>query len=186
MHILKTAARVFADEGIARASMSQVAKACNISKATIYHYYDCKEALLFDILDTYLKDLRDQLYNLSLDACTPDEQLGLFVREALIAYDGMDAEHKIQTEGITHLTEGRQSILKQYQRDMVTQLTAIIAQIAPERFDGDAKLLRFTTMSVFGMLNWFYMWNKTADPDTRLAYADVVTQLTINGIKGPS
>ena len=39
-HILRIAARVFADGGIARASMAQVAEACGISKANIYHYYD--------------------------------------------------------------------------------------------------------------------------------------------------
>ena len=46
-HILKTAARVFADTGYARASMSQVAKDCGFSKANIYHYYSSKDALLF-------------------------------------------------------------------------------------------------------------------------------------------
>ncbi|MEP5152247.1 TetR family transcriptional regulator, partial [Planktotalea sp.] len=36
-HILCEAAVVFARDGIARASMAQVAKACGISKANIYH-----------------------------------------------------------------------------------------------------------------------------------------------------
>jgi AcrR family transcriptional regulator len=31
--------------------MSQLAAACGISKANIYHYYDGKEALLFDLLE---------------------------------------------------------------------------------------------------------------------------------------
>ena len=38
-HILTVAAEVFAREGIARASMNEVARACGISKANIYHYY---------------------------------------------------------------------------------------------------------------------------------------------------
>ena len=65
-HILKIAARVFADQGFARASMSQVAKDCGISKANIYHYYSSKDALLFDILDTYLSALRDRIIGLDL------------------------------------------------------------------------------------------------------------------------
>ena len=51
--ILKSAAKVFADQGFDRASMSLLARECGISKANIYHYYDSKDALLFDILDTY-------------------------------------------------------------------------------------------------------------------------------------
>ena len=49
LHILTTAARVFAQEGIARASMSHLARDCGISKANIYHYYDSKDALLYDL-----------------------------------------------------------------------------------------------------------------------------------------
>ena len=75
VHILKTAARVFAQTGFVRASMSQVAKDCGISKANIYHYYSGKDALLFDILDTYLLELRDRLLHLPLDGLTPDAQL---------------------------------------------------------------------------------------------------------------
>ncbi|MGB7317185.1 MAG: helix-turn-helix domain-containing protein, partial [Planktotalea sp.] len=72
LHILKEAARVFAEEGIARASMAQVAVAAGVSKANIYHYYDSKHALLFDILDSYLCALRDRLAGLDLNALTPD------------------------------------------------------------------------------------------------------------------
>jgi len=52
--ILKVAAKIFAQEGYDRASVSQVAQACSISKANIYHYYGSKEDILLDILDSYL------------------------------------------------------------------------------------------------------------------------------------
>lgn len=184
MHILKVSARVFATDGFARASMSQVAQACNISKANIYHYYDSKDALLFDILDTYLRDLRDQLSGLPLDGAPPEQQLGLFVAQALIAYDGMDAEHKIQIEGLPLLSPEQQTLLRGYQREMVEILNGIVARIGQPRFDNDPASLRNTTMSIFGMLNWYFMWNRNADGDARRAYADHVTRLVIGGIKG--
>ncbi len=183
-HILKTAARLFANSGFARASMSQVAKDCGISKANIYHYYDSKDALLFDILDTYLRKLRDRIQSLPLAGLSPQEQLRLVVTETLHAYEGMDEEHKIQTEGIPLLDESQQDILRGYQRDMVSQLSAIVAAIAPDVFAGDRVKLRSTVMSVFGMLNWFYMWNSTADRQARDQYADLVTRLTLNGVEG--
>ena len=43
------AAAHFATHGYDRASMASVAQACGVSKALIYHYYDSKEALLFDL-----------------------------------------------------------------------------------------------------------------------------------------
>lgn len=182
--ILKTAAQVFADSGFARASMAQVAKACGISKANIYHYYDSKDALLFDILDSYLSALRDRIKGLPLDGLEPVEQLRLIMIETLLAYEGMDDEHKIQTEGLPLLAKPQQDILKGYQRDLVTQLSGVIAALAPDVFDGDRRKLHGTVMSVFGMLNWFYMWNGTANHQARRDYAELVTGLTTQGLRG--
>lgn len=183
-HILKVAARVFADQGFARASMSQVAKDCGISKANIYHYYSSKDALLFDILDTYLCELRDRITGLDLMGLTPSEQLGRIVIETLRAYEGMDHEHKIQTEGLPLLPEDQQKILKAYQRDLVLQMSGVVAAVAPAVFADDPQKLRFTAMSIFGMLNWFYMWNSSADHEAREGYAKLVTRLTLEGVRG--
>jgi AcrR family transcriptional regulator len=180
-HILSEAARVFASDGIARASMTQVAVACGISKANIYHYYGSKNALLFDILDSYLRALRDRLAGLNSAGVEPSEQLLRFVSETLLAYDGMDAEHKIQTEGIGVLGLVEQEVLKGYQRDMVRQLSGVLAVCAPDLGD-DPKRLHATTMSVFGMLNWFFMWNGGAGKGEREKYAGLVSGLVLEGV----
>ncbi|MDJ0614242.1 MAG: TetR/AcrR family transcriptional regulator [Rhizobiaceae bacterium] len=186
VHILTRAAAVFAEQGFARASMSEIAKDCGISKATIYHYYESKNALLFDILDTYLSALRDRIFSLSLNGLPPRERLRRVIAECLLAYEGMDNEHKIQTEGIPLLDHKQRETLRGYQRDMVKLMGDILTSTAPQTFRNNSKVLRSTVMSVFGMINWFYMWNSNADSDERRAYAELVTTLTINGIGGLS
>ncbi|MFP7674823.1 TetR/AcrR family transcriptional regulator [Marivita sp. S0852] len=183
-HILKIAARVFADQGFARASMSQVAKDCGISKANIYHYYSSKDALLFDILDTYLSALRDRIIGIEMSGLDPEAQLERIVIETLRAYEGMDHEHKIQTEGIPLLPQDQQAILKTYQRDLVKQLSDVVQAIAPDVFKDNTRKLRATVMSIFGMLNWFYMWNSPADQKARDDYGQLVTKLTLTGVRG--
>jgi len=186
LHILKTAARVFADEGYARASMTQVANACGISKANIYHYYPAKGALLFDILDTYLSALRERLLSVKAAGLSPEERLHAFLQETLATYSGMEAEHQIQSEGLPLLPEDQQTILKNYQRDMVRALSETLADIAPQSFEHDKSRLRATTMSVFGMLNWYYMWNRDPSDAARVNYADMVADMVINGVRGYS
>ena len=51
------------------------------------------------------------------------------------------------------------------------------------RFPDKAKL-RAATMSVFGMLNWYYMWNSGAGTKAREDYADLVSTLALNGVRG--
>lgn len=182
--ILKTAAKVFAESGYDRASMNQLAKACQISKANIYHYYDSKDALLFDLLDTYLKDLRDRLNGVEVDDLSPEEHLRALVKEVLLAYHGADDEHRVQATGIPALPVEQQKVLRGYQREMVEQMSDVVKSVSPEKYTDDAQILLETTMSIYGMLNWFYMWNRDPSEQARVNYAKTVTDIVLNGIKG--
>jgi AcrR family transcriptional regulator len=182
--ILNVAARVFAAEGFDRASMNQIARACGISKANIYHYYAGKEVLLFDLLDDYLRSLRDRVCVPPAPGDRVEDRLLATVRAVLRAYQGADDHHRVQISSLSALSEDRQSILRAYQREMVTHLSAILSAAAPERLSGDRKKLRAATMSVFGMLNWYYMWNADAGPEAREDYAQLVTNLTLAGLRG--
>ena len=101
------AAKVFADTGFDRASMTQLAKACGISKAAIYHYYDSKDDLLFDILETYLKSLRDRVGAVTPDGKTPEEYLRAIILEILLAYRGADDYHRVQANAMGALDSER-------------------------------------------------------------------------------
>jgi len=57
--ILDAAARVFAEKGYERATMADVARTAGFAKASAYHYFDSKEALLYALLDHSLDVLLD-------------------------------------------------------------------------------------------------------------------------------
>ncbi len=181
--ILKRAAKIFADQGFDRASMTLLAKECGISKANIYHYYDSKDAILYDILETYLQDLRDRICNVDFEGLGPEEKLRKAVREILFAYQGADDEHRVQISGMNALADDQQKKLREYQRDMVSFINNILQELSPETLGDDKAKLRGATMSVFGMLNWYYMWNTGAGTKAREDYADLVSTLTVHGIR---
>jgi AcrR family transcriptional regulator len=182
--ILKAAAKVFATEGFDRASMTQLARECGISKANIYHYYDGKDAILFDILDSYLSELRARIAGVDITGLSPDTALRRVVGEVLQAYQGADHEHQVQISALSALPEDQQTQMRSYQRDMVKFMSDCIRAVAPDVFADDKPRLRATTMSVFGMLNWYYMWNSGAGSQAREDYADLVCDLTLNGVRG--
>ena len=181
--ILTQAAALFADAGFDRATVAEVAQACGISKANIYHYYGSKDEILFDILDGYLKALRDRICGMALTG-TAEERFRDTLTEVLLAYQGADNEHRLQTSSIRHLPEAQQQVLVDYQRDLVRHMGQLISDVAPGVFSGDARKLRSATMSVFGMLNWLYMWNRHADEGERRDYADLVAGLCLKGLPG--
>lgn len=176
------AARLFARDGYGRASMASVATACGISKANIYHYYASKDALLFDILNTHLRGLRDRICGLRFPTDDPADQLRLILTELLLAYDGADAEHAVQLTAMTALSEADQAVLRAYQRDLVQFLRARLVQLAPPHVAQDKTRLRALTMSVFAMVNWHYQWDSGADTASRRAYADLIVGLVTRGV----
>ena len=169
--ILKGAARVFARGGVAGASMAGVAAAAGVSKGVLYHYWDGKEALVFDLLDAHLARLRD--------VATAEDALEPMLRAILLAYEGMDDEHRIQAEGMALLDPARAEVLRGYQREMVAALARALAATAPGL---EGRRLRMATMSVFGMVNWFYMWSPGADRAARTAYARTVAAIATGGV----
>lgn len=181
--ILKTAARVFATSGFDRASMNQIADACGISKANIYHYYSGKDALLFDLLEEYLRELRDRVFDVDDESLPPEDRFRRALHEVLRAYQGADDHHRVQVSGLGALAPDKQEILRGYQRDLVGHMAAILKALAPEHLAEKAKL-RATTMSVFGMLNWYFMWNSGAGSQAREDYAELVANLTLSGVRG--
>jgi AcrR family transcriptional regulator len=181
--ILKTAAAFFAKHGFDRASMGKLAEACGVSKALIYHYYPSKDALLFDILDTYLTALAEVVEDAAgARDLAGQARLRRVIRAVLLAYRDSDAEHKVQLDALSSLPEEDQKHLRALQRRMVAVMSDCIRAVAPERFMERPELVVPVTMSVFGMLNWFYLWHKPGGTVDRDAYADIVTDLVLGGV----
>jgi AcrR family transcriptional regulator len=179
------AAAHFATNGYERASMASVAAACGVSKALIYHYYDSKEALLFDLLHEHLSSLAQVIENAGQTG-SPDERLRDTIRAILLEYEDADDAHKVQLETLDTLPRDKRDPLLTLMRGMVERLGERLDAAAPGGL-GDKR--RAVTMSVFGMLNWYYTWNRpgrgTDQRKNRAAYADLVTDIVLGGIGKP-
>jgi len=172
--IRKGAAAYFAEHGFDRASMSGAAKACGVSKALIYHYYDSKESLLFDIVNAHLTELVAVV-----EAAQGDGVRGL-IGAILLAYADADAEHKLQLDALGVLPSDKRAPLVTLQRWLIAMLSQALADVAP---DLDKTRLHATTMSVFGILNWFYMWHRPGKGLSRSEYSDLAADFVLGGLR---
>ena len=78
--ILMSAAAVFAEQGMEKASMAQVANHSGVSKALLYHYYPSKDSLIFAIIHTHLVELEASIAVAIDDGLAPEAQLRVLVR----------------------------------------------------------------------------------------------------------
>ena len=180
--LLRNAAAVIAEQGMDKASMSQIAERAGVSKALLYHYYPGKDALIFAIIHTHLVEV-DEAVEAADDAALSDrDRLRKLVGAVLDVYRGADNEHIVQLNAKRALTEDQQGQLAEIERRIVRRFSVVIDRINPELRTG-RPLLMPVTMSLFGMMNWVYMWFKDGGPVTREDYADIATTLILEGVK---
>jgi TetR/AcrR family transcriptional regulator len=179
--ILDRSAELFSEYGYDRASMNKIAAACGVSKANLYHYYKDKDELLFDVIRVHLEDLNQVVEAADQPDLAPQARLRELVAALLEAYRDADAQHSVQISSMRFLSDERQTALKNMERDLVRVFSSAVVGIAPQL--KDTIMLKPVTMSLFGMVNWHYLWFRNSGPFSRADYADLVTKLIVDGTR---
>lgn len=174
--ILDLAAEKFAQTSYPSTSMSDLATASGTSKARLYHYYESKEAILFDLLDRYTKRL--MLIIAEVEGIS--QRRGLSEREAfaemvrafLAEYETSHSRHVALLNDVKYLEDAQREIVLDRQRDIVAAFARQLARAYPDRISKENQTS--VTMMVFGMINWTFTWLK---PGGRLGYRDFAEQV---------
>jgi AcrR family transcriptional regulator len=174
--ILELAAAKFAQTSYPSTSMSDLAAASGTSKARLYHYYESKEAILFDLLDRYTKRL--MLIIAEVEGASQrrglDERAAFaeLVRAFLTEYETSHSRHVALLNDVKYLVDAQREIVLNRQRDVVAAFTRQLARAYPGRVTTENQTA--LTMMVFGMINWTFTWLK---PGGRMAYRDFAEQV---------
>jgi len=179
--ILRAAAAVLAQQGTERASMSRIAERAEVSKALLYHYYPGRDALVFAIIQTHLSELDAAVAGADDPALAPEPRLRALVHAVIEAYRDADDAHKVQLNGTATLPPADRAAIVEIERRIVRRFAAVLRLVAP---DLPASRLMPVTMSLFGMMNWVYMWFRDGGSLSRADYADLASDLVLNGIHG--
>jgi AcrR family transcriptional regulator len=174
--ILDLAAEKFAQTSYPSTSMSDLATASGTSKARLYHYYESKEAILFDLLDRYTKRL--MLIIAEVEGASQRRGLGErdafaeLVRAFLAEYETSHSRHVALLNDVKYLEDAQREIVLDRQRDIVAAFARQLARAYPDRISKENQTS--VTMMVFGMINWTFTWLK---PGGRLGYRDFAEQV---------
>lgn len=179
--ILDQSARLFAEHGFDRASMNKIAEACGVSKALLYHYYTSKDALLYDIISHHLEDLIEAVRLAGAAETDPETKLKALIAALLDAYSDADAQHQVQINHLTSLPADQQTTLKGMERQLVVLFSDALVGVNPALEGSPA--LKPVTMSLFGMLNWHYLWFREDGGLSREDYAEMAMRIMSDGTR---
>jgi AcrR family transcriptional regulator len=178
--ILARAAELFARGGYPGTSMNQVADACGLSKATLYHYYEDKYQLLVNIADGHVSRLQRIVRETLAETLPAEAQMRELIARLVEEYANAQHAHRVLTEDVKFLEpDDRQRVLDK-EREVVRGFAQVVGALRPDL--QAAAMSKPLTMLLFGMVNWLFTWMK---PQGRLDYdaiAPVVADLFLGGL----
>jgi AcrR family transcriptional regulator len=178
--ILACAATLFAQRGYPGTSMNEVAQACGLSKATLYHYYKDKYALLVSITEGHVQRLHGLVAEVTAERLAPEAHLRELVRRIVEEYAGAQAAHRVLTEDVRFLHEPDRERVLNKEREVVAGFARAVVALRPDL--KRAKLAKPLTMLLFGMINWMFTWLRPGGELDHEAIAPMVADLFLRGL----
>jgi AcrR family transcriptional regulator len=190
--ILDAAASCFAQLSYPAASMQEVAARLGTSKARIYHYYESKDALLFDLLDRYTQRLLALIGETEALAQRKklDEKAALhaLIEAFLMEYESSATTHVALLSDTKFLSDEAQpgqpsqrARIVQRQRDIVSAFTRFLRRAYPERLNDHNQTA--LTMMLMGMINWTFTWLRPGGAISYAQFAREVVQTLERGFQ---
>lgn len=179
--IVEAAAALYARRGFNGASVADLAEACGTSKSLIYHYYQSKEDILFDVMISHVRALDEAARLVAAGHGGAAEKLRAMAHAFMRLYVGAADRHKVLLNELDNIDDERRGEIVKTQRGLIEIVQGLLGDIAPalkakpgERFAA--------AMLFFGMINWTHTWFDPAGPVSADAIADMAVDLTLKGL----
>tara|TARA_R110002096_G_scaffold433579_2_gene652581 strand:+ start:45927 stop:46529 length:603 start_codon:yes stop_codon:yes gene_type:complete len=181
--ILDTASGIFAIDGYHKASISEIAKACAMSKSLIYHYFPSKQDILYHAMLDHVREL-DKLSKevTSLDL-PPEQSLKKIIRRYLHVYEKTVSQHHLLINELGSITPEQKHEVVSIQNNVVRAFADLAEAISPAPLNRH-KAKTAISMLMLGMINWTYIWFEPDGPLSSDQMANIITRMFIEGLKG--
>jgi AcrR family transcriptional regulator len=156
--ILKTAAQLICQYGYGATSIQQIAEACGLTKAGLYHHIRSKEHLLLEIMNYGMDIFEEQVLSQVLPIADPVERLrACMEKHVRLVTSGRDKEITIILHENDTLTGEAQAQINARKKRYIRFLESSFAEAVR---DGSIRPVnpKVAAFSFLGTVNWIYKW----------------------------
>lgn len=179
--ILDAAAQVFRQKGFHGASMSDIAGALDVQKASLYHHVTSKQEILLALLDRALAMLMAHISSISTQNLSPEQKLRLMVHGYLTGLaDNADLTSVLLFE---HRSLDKKSHARHVPlRDKFEKLWRDVLDEGVAHKTFDLKDTGLATRAIMGTLNWTLTWYRPDGPMSIEQIADDYSDFILKGM----
>ena len=178
--VYKTATKILCNLGYEKASIRNIAEAMNMTKAGLYYYFESKEELLYQILDSYMEDLLAGIRDINERISDPLP----FIRECIRFQVNLYCRDKYRSKLIIHdencLSGQYFRALKEKQREYLSFWRERLQKYC-EQEGLETTRLSLDVHFLVGMCNWTYQWYNDRGAVNPDALADRVFNIFFYG-----
>ncbi len=179
--ILDAAAQVFRQKGFHGASMSDIAGALDVQKASLYHHVTSKQEILLALLDRALGMLTDHIASITAQTLPADQKLRLMIRGYLSALaDNADLTAVLLFE---HRSLDKKSHSRHVpQRDTFEALWRDVLNEGVRTKVFDLKDTGLAVRALMGVMNWTLTWYRPEGDKSIEQIADDYSDFVLKGM----
>jgi AcrR family transcriptional regulator len=186
--ILRTAARLFQQRGYDATSMNDVAASLKLSKGGLYHHFQSKDEILFEIMNHAMEITEERVLAPVRTIANPEDRLRALIRLHMeIVLSPRDREITVMLHENHPLPPALRKRINTRKKEYVHFVESLIAEVQkqiqarslkdPQRIRpaGNAVTPRAAAFALLGMINWIYQWYK---PEGELQANNLIPQIT--------
>lgn len=179
--IVLTAAALFAQHGFNGASVADIAKRGKISKSLIYHYYQAKEDILYDVMISHVRALEEAARAAMIGEDRPERKLREIAHRFMALYVDAADRHKVLLNDLDNVPKAKRAEIVAVQRRLIEMVQKLLVEIAPalKRKSGAGFA---AAMLFFGTINWTHTWFDPRGPVSAGALAEMAVDLVLGGL----
>jgi len=174
--ILRTAARLFQQRGYDATSMNDVAAALKLSKGGLYHHFQSKDEILFEIMNHAMEITQERVLAPVRSIADPEERLRALIRLHMeVVLSPRDREITVMLHENHPLPPTLRKRINHRKKEYVHFVESLIAEVQNTRKSKSSVSPRAAAFALLGMINWIYQWYK---PEGTLQAHNLIPQFT--------
>jgi AcrR family transcriptional regulator len=174
--ILRTAARLFQQRGYDATSMNDVAAALKLSKGGLYHHFQGKDEILFEIMNHAMEITEERVLAPVRGIADPEERLRALIRRHMeVVLSPRDREITVMLHENHPLPPALRKRINSRKKEYIHFVEDLISDVQRGRHAKGAVSPRAAAFALLGMINWIYQWYK---PEGSLQALNLIPQFT--------
>lgn len=179
--ILDAAAQVFRQKGFHGASMSDIAEAVSLQKASLYHHVSSKQEILLALLDRALDMLTEYIGGIARQSIPADKKLRAMIRgylkaltdntdlTSVLLFEHRSLDKKTHARHVPHRDR-----FEGLWRDVLNEGVRAKLFACPD--------VNLTVRALMGIMNWTLTWYRPVGDQSIEQIADGYADLLLKGL----